>query len=476
MAASIEVNVRMYRVGELGDCFLLTFKEGTNTSNILIDCGSFRNSSESKARFAAIANHIKAHTKGKKLNAMVGTHQHNDHLSGYVHAQKIFVEEIGAEQVWLPWLDDDEDALAIEIQKKHKKLVGLVDGVQKNLQRRLGAAPSPELQQLHDQVADVMQFYGLADGNVPAQGIAILKSISGKDPLFLSPGQIFDVPGLKPDTVKVHVLGPPRDFASIRDTTPNASESYDHELALANFNAAHLLGAMSIGTEEAEQYPEEDHFPFNRYFKVRENDTQTGERFAQLKNTEVYRRFTDPNEAWRSIEHDWLEPAGALALALNSYTNNSSLVLAFELVRSKKVLLFVGDAQTGNWLSWDKIVWQGGPSNKDKTNELLKNTVLYKVGHHASHNATLVGAFEKMTRRDLAALIPVDDSDPNITKKNGWKMPAHNLYREILKKTNSRVLRMDKVFDIQPGDEAKTKGWKKSVKVDELFIELKISG
>ena len=476
MTAPVQVNVRMYRVGELGDCFLLTFKQGTSTSNILIDCGSFRNSTASKERFQKIANHIKAHTKGKKLNAMVGTHQHNDHLSGYVHARQIFEKEIGTEQVWLSWLDDDEDALAIEIQKKHKKLIGLVDDVQKSLKRRLGAAPSPELQGLHDQVADIMQFYGLSDGNVPAKGVAILKAISGKDPLYLSPGKIFDMPGLPPDTVKVHVLGPPRDFASIRDTTPNASESYDHELALANFNAAHLLGAMSIGTEAAEQYPEEDHFPFNRHFKIRQNDPQTAERFAQLKNTEVFRLFNDENEAWRSIEFDWLEPAGALALALNSYTNNSSLVLAFELVKSKKVLLFVGDAQTGNWLSWDKIVWDGGAINKNKTEELLKNTVLYKVGHHASHNATLVGAFEQMTRRDLAALIPVDETDPNITKKNGWKMPAHNLYQEILKKTNSRVLRMDKVFDVQKGDENLIKTWKKSVKVDDLFIDLTIKG
>ncbi len=476
MTVPVQVNIRMYRVGELGDCFLLTFKQGTNTSNILIDCGSFRNSTASKERFQEIARHIKAHTKGKKLDVMVGTHQHNDHLSGFVHAEQIFKNEIGAENVWLSWLDDDEDALAIEIQKKHRKLVGQVNDIQKSLQKRLGAAPSPQLQQLHDQVADILQFYGLKEGNVPAKGVAILKAISGKEPRFLSPGTILDLPGLPPDAVKVYVVGPPRDYASIRDTTPNESQSYDHGLALANFNAGNLLAAMSIGTEEADHFPEEDHFPFNRYFKIREDNPQTAERFSQLKNTEVYRLFNEENESWRSIEHDWLEPAGALALALNSYTNNSSLVLAFELVKSKKVLLFVGDAQTGNWLSWDKVKWEGGPANKDKTKELLKNTVLYKVGHHASHNATLVDAFEQMTRRDLAALIPVDETDPNITKKNGWKMPAHNLYQEILKKTNSRVLRMDKVFDVQKGDETLIKTWKKSVKVDDLFIDLTIKG
>ena len=33
-------------------------------------------------------------------------------------------------------------------------------------------------------------------------------------------------------------------------------------------------------------------------------------------------------------------------------TNNSSLVLAFELGKGGKVLLFTGDAQRGNWASW----------------------------------------------------------------------------------------------------------------------------
>ena len=46
--------------------------------------------------------------------------------------------------------------------------------------------------------------------------------------------------------------------------------------------------------------------------------------------------------------------AGALALAMNNATNNASLVLAFELSKGGKVLLFVGDAQAGNWRSWSE--------------------------------------------------------------------------------------------------------------------------
>jgi hypothetical protein len=34
---------------------------------------------------------------------------------------------------------------------------------------------------------------------------------------------------------------------------------------------------------------------------------------------------------WRRIDGDWLGPATELALALQSYTNNTSLVLALEL-------------------------------------------------------------------------------------------------------------------------------------------------
>ena len=50
----------------------------------------------------------------------------------------------------------------------------------------------------------------------------------------------------------------------------------------------------------------------------------------------------------RRIDDDWLW-AGAqrLALKMDSYTNNTCLVLAFELPKSKQVLLFPADAQVG---------------------------------------------------------------------------------------------------------------------------------
>lgn len=72
---------------------------------------------------------------------------------------------------------------------------------------------------------------------------------------------------------------------------------------------------------------------------------------------------------------------------MDTLTNNSSLVLAFELVQSKKVLLFVGDAQIGNWKSWFRVEFE---ASAVKARDLLSRTVLYKAGHHSSHNATLL--------------------------------------------------------------------------------------
>jgi hypothetical protein len=142
------------------------------------------------------------------------------------------------------------------------------------------------------------------------------------------------------------------------------------------------------------------------------------------------------------------------------------------------VLLFAADAQTGNWLSWPKVKWDVAGISTD---DLLARTVFYRVGHHGSHNATLMAAFEKMSHPDLSALIPVHKKDPNITKRNGWKMPATNLFKRLREKTSSRVLQMDGLnpAGCDPSQAPAATAWKKigiKPKQTDLFIELKFSG
>jgi hypothetical protein len=118
---------------------------------------------------------------------------------------------------------------------------------------------------------------------------------------------------------------------------------------------------------------------------------------------------------------------------------------------------------------------------KTTTDDLLGKTIFYKVGHHGSHNATLVAAFEKMTHRDLAALIPVNKQDPNIKKNNGWKMPAGKFFEKICERTANRVLQMDGVNPAacDPTKEPALSAWKKvgvTPKITDMFIELEFKG
>jgi hypothetical protein len=185
-------------------------------------------------------------------------------------------------------------------------------------------------------------------------------------------------------------------------------------------------------------------------------------------------RYRAADADWRLIDDQWLGEVEGLALYLDSYTNNSSLAIAVELVQSGKVLLFAADAQIGNWDSWSGIEWQNGACSTD---DLLARTVLYKVGHHGSHNATLVRLLEKMRHEHLCALIPVHKQDPNITKANGWKMPARNLLTRLIEKTSGRVLQMDGVQDprCDRATSAVRDAWAKTgikLKQTELYFEL----
>jgi len=116
------------------------------------------------------------------------------------------------------------------------------------------------------------------------------------------------------------------------------------------------------------------------------------------------------------------------------------------------VLLFPADAQQGNWLSWHDpdrkwtVPAADGTTQQIRAADLLARAVFYKVGHHASHNATAKGkGLEMMTQSDeLVAFIPVDRAVAlNRNPKKSWKMPARALYRALLEHCQGRVVRSD---------------------------------
>ncbi len=477
MSTTTTAKIRMFRLDELGDCFLVTFASDGEESNLLIDCGSFRNGKESVNRIKEITSGIKDILDDKPLDVVVGTHQHNDHLSGFVHCEDTF-REIGVGQVWLSWLDDPRDKKAQVVGKEYNNLrMHLTAAAQALHASSRGGGSTSHLKAAAEVLGDAMGFMGAAAAGappkIPAQAVEILKQIGAEKPRYLRPGQSLDMPGLPKDSVRVHVLGPPRivgvdkDDDPLFDKDPRAGQSYD-KLAATTLHASRFTAATErLLHPDQKPSPEEQDYPFSK--KHRREKAAPGSPLEAMMLD-----YKSKGQAWRNIDKDWLLQAQTLALYLDTYTNNSSLVLAIELVDSGKVLLFAADAQTGNWESWTDVKWeQPGVS----TDDLLARTVFYKVGHHASHNATLVEAFEKMNHPDLVALIPVHKQDSNITKPNGWKMPAKNLFKRIVERTEHRVLQMDNDNppDCRPNSAPAKASWKKvgiKPKISNLCVEL----
>lgn len=106
----------------------------------------------------------------------------------------------------------------------------------------------------------------------------------------------------------------------------------------------------------------------------------------------------------------------------------------YETPLGGKVLLFPGDAQYGNWLSWATT-----PRGKD----LLERTIFYKDGHHGSHNSTLKQeGLSRMTTApgfgELTAMIPVDTEKAKT--RRGWVMPEPALKEMLIRQAQGRVI------------------------------------
>ena len=72
-----------------------------------------------RPRIQDVAAHIKESTGGR-IDILVATHQHWDHLSGFVDAKDVFQQiEIG--QVWFAWTENPQDSLAKQLNTKKAK-------------------------------------------------------------------------------------------------------------------------------------------------------------------------------------------------------------------------------------------------------------------------------------------------------------------------------------------------------------------
>src|SRR3954470_10975462 len=145
--------IRMYRQG-LGDCFLLTFPGSNGERHVLIDCGVLKGTEEASATMREVAGDIMATTNGS-LAALVVTHEHWDHVSGFVQARDALAE-LKATQAWFAWTEDTSDDLAQELATRRKKIHAAVTAAA----RRLAVAGGPVADRVGPQVNALLEFTG----------------------------------------------------------------------------------------------------------------------------------------------------------------------------------------------------------------------------------------------------------------------------------------------------------------------------
>jgi hypothetical protein len=432
--ATSRLRVRFYCQG-IGDCHLLRFtKEDGSFFWMLIDCGIHKSITGGPKKIDAIVDNIASVTT--KLDVLVLTHEHWDHNSAFFTAIKKFKQQYKFEvgEVWMAWTEDPSDPQAKQLDKFKGNALNALQQASDRLDKvqRL----SPHLSMIHDGLQAVMGFFGAKGETVRkardnAAGLARQKR-------YLEPSTApISLPGLA-NTLRIYVLGPPRDAAML-GITDKSSEMYGLA-AGGGWSIATVLGNAFDAQAGLLAADQDITAPFNP-----DEGTDLGEaRSAKhAKSTAPFLRdhYDGRGQSWRRIDHDWLGVSSDLALQLDDRTNNSSLVLAFEFLDTKRVVLFVGDAQVGNWLSWQKASWTVG--DKVVTGpDLLARTVFYKVGHHGSHNATLKQhGLELMNSTDLSAFIPTNAVDAQKVK---WgAMPFEAILTDLKKRTNDRVIRAD---------------------------------
>ena len=100
------VTVRMYR-NLLGDCFLVRIAAKEAVSHILIDCGILQNVEGDKALMQAVAADV-AKTVKNRLDLLVVTHEHHDHISGFAHARDVFFDPaFKIDNLWMAWTENE---------------------------------------------------------------------------------------------------------------------------------------------------------------------------------------------------------------------------------------------------------------------------------------------------------------------------------------------------------------------------------
>ena len=463
---ALGVSVRMYRL-DVGDCFLLSVKRKRGRPFwMLIDCGVHMAVTGGTEKIREVVQDILDTTDGR-LDVVVGTHEHWDHISGFKQAEDLFRQfEVG--EVWVAWTENEEDSFAKSLRKKRERAIRALGAAAQAMQGARGdTTPEP--------LTGLLGFYGDTTGKNLRKAGEVLWALAGDGDTvkYREPGEA-PIPVPNADA-RFFVLGPPRDKELIKRSAPRKSSDEVYFGSYANYVEEVEAGfSASPPAPFAKKYaiPLEStrgmaffnrHYWADRLPEFVPNSEQV--RMAGNDEAETRDRF-EQTQGWRRIDAAWVDTATTLALKLDEDTNNTSLVLALEVGEPGKgdVLLFAADAQVGNWLSWKTVEWENIGGRRVTGHDLLRRTILYKVGHHASHNATLQHEGLELMEAIQLALVPTSEEMAGKVKLG--TLPWPKLLDRLEEKTDGGVIRTD----LSP----KGKAAKACAVVEDLYYEVRL--
>ncbi len=390
------IRIKMYEVG-FGDCFLLSVPYGPEKQDerhVLIDFGTMRGASTSHMRKVALD--IQA-SCGGKLTAVVATHRHQDHISGFAtgkdgKASGDIIRDLAPELVIQPWTEHpDADPHATEPPRRRAG-----EHIQMLAARQDRMAQLAPLLAAHKDLPEELAYVAgnnLKNVSAVENLMAMGKAGSAE---YVYHGFKSRLSKLLPG-VQVSILGPP----TLEQTDTIATQASKNEAefwmlrAAAASSAGPLLAPRASGGKPAS-------LPFRARWVI-----------AQLKG------ITEAEIA--SIVED-----------LDGAMNNTSVILLLQCGEQK--LLFPGDAQLENW---QYALAQKGAQ------EALRDVTVYKVGHHGSRNATPRSLWDLFVNRKahhgpgltslVSTLSELNGKPVHGSKKNRSEVPRRTLIEALEK-------------------------------------------
>jgi beta-lactamase superfamily II metal-dependent hydrolase len=416
-AGAGNIRIRMYRVG-FGDFFLMTVPGKNGPAHILIDCGVHAANIKS---IGDCVDDMKKET-GNHLALVILTHYHADHMSGFASSYDDFTNfNVGA--VWITNRLDPKN-------KDASKFMAQLTSVAQQLKLQLGARSDPAGIEAHHKVENALGVSEDGDSGSNAKALKLLQSgFKNKPPVFYYQGG--DTPTLPDELdgmITAEILAPsPKDSGGEFAATDNRKEQY-----LAALGDNGVPDAARVKPFDRKKWPAvAADYPSQTFDEF---DTGLTNHASKPKRDGV----SQMESKLQGIQPDAL---AATADKLDGTLNNQSLVVLFTC--NSKKLLFVGDAQWGNWAYWlyGQAVTGADPGITARAKEILGSIDFYKVGHHGSTNANPIPAVGALNQDCAAMCSTATGAYGSIDKKT--EVPRTALMDALEERTSKRLVRSD---------------------------------